>query len=208
MENVVQFGGILGFAIAGGGIAAVLGIASLWLRHKEIATPWAQRLCLASDMLNTTFAAITVVGVLSISFNLVVVLPDLARKKDIPATPDLSGMATSEQVRQLTDDMRELRPKHSLMERLIEKNLASRDTIDRLSAALLQQSRLDLMVEGLIDGDSLTPETLTKAALAILGDATYFDNVHIESADQRNRWSCYHVGENITCEVPGALPAE
>ena len=71
-----------------GGLGAALGIWCLFLRYKNVEALWARRLCLWSDALNTAFVSITVVGVLTVSFQLAISLPDVAKSGAIPAQVD------------------------------------------------------------------------------------------------------------------------
>ena len=97
MKDVIVFFEQFYIVVGVGGIGILLGVLSLLLRYKEIKTIWARRLCLASDILNTSFVSLTVVGVLVVSLNLAIHLPDLARTNNIPKKVDLEPVLNKQE---------------------------------------------------------------------------------------------------------------
>lgn len=132
MEKFIEFDGIFNVAVGVGGIAVLLGIWSLWLRYREVRAPWARRLCLVSDILNTTFVSITVVGVLTVSFSLVIHLPALARSTEIS---DLEGKI--ERLDRLVYELDEGIHLHSAILRLREADELDLNSLERAVESVL-----------------------------------------------------------------------
>ena len=186
MDKVIEFDGIFNVAVGVGGFAALLGALSLWLRYKEVVAPWARRLCLFSDILNTTFVSITVVGVLSVSFSLVIHLPELARSDDIDA------------VGEKVDQLRRLElPAVDL------SGLATSEEIQRLISRLERQRGLDSTIKQLIDGEQLSKGNLQEAVIGVLGEISYFNAVEVSGDAPMGEWQCVKEGEALViCDIP------
>ena len=85
------------FVLVVGGLGWILGICCLLLRYNDVQRPWVQRVCLLDDIMSKAFVSITVVGVVSLSIQVALNLPTLARTSDIPEDVDLGELTTGQE---------------------------------------------------------------------------------------------------------------
>lgn len=199
MEKVITFLGAYNLVVAIGGIGASLGVLALYLRHKDITAPWARRLCLVSDMLNTAFVSATVVGVLTVSFQLAIHLPDLARSSNIPQPegPDLSGLTTGQaNIIQKIDALAGRTPVTADLDGLARSTEIKR--LDEGIQDLTQQfAKMDLYstIEHLYRNDQLHGDSLTPAVRRLLGSFDY-SSVNLSfKHEELGLWTCLDRGD-------------
>jgi hypothetical protein len=191
------------FVLVGiGAIGVVLGVSCLYLRHKDVEAPWARRLCLFSDILNTTFVSITVVGVLTVSFQLAIHLPDLARAKDIPGEVDLTEL--NEGQTRISSEIAALGgsiPPPVNLSGLAKGQTGNRQGIERLGkliqdlSAQLERRDLYTTIGHLDNIGQLNENSLTNAVRGVLGDMIRYPNVKLHVRHERaGSWYCHSDG--------------
>lgn len=129
MDKVIEIAGMYNVVVGLGGVGVLFGVCSLWLRYREVKVPWARRLCLFSDILNTTFVSITVVGVLTVSFHLAIHLPDLARSQEIPKEVDVSDLAKKADIDRMIQELGKKRDLYSTITSLHESQELDKNSL-------------------------------------------------------------------------------
>ena len=182
MDKIITFFSEYELVVYAGGIGVVLGVWSLWLRYKDVQESWARRLCLASDILNTAFVSITVLGIVTVSFELAIHLPDLARSADIkePETVDLSDLTKGQ-----TSNKIEIERLQQLIQELI---------------AQPQTTELYATIEHLTDSSTLDENNLANAVEDALGPISRYDVVRLEGSLPENQdwksWVRYYCAKS------------
>lgn len=199
MSEVIELAGNYSAVAAIGGIGALLGVASLLLRHKEIRAPWARWFCLFSDILNTTFVSITVVGVLTVSFELAIHLPNLARSQDIPEKIDLGDLATGQS--EIKKEIRELGgpipPSVDL------SGLATREEIRTLIREA-DRRNLHSIISDLHKTQTLNEQSLARAVGRVLGNMGAYESIILGGnlPEAGGNWKCHNDGA-FQCTIDG-----
>ena len=211
MDNIITFFGEHHFVLGIGAIGVVLGVWSLYLRYKDVEARWARRLCLFSDILNTAFVSITVVGVLTVSFQLAIHLPDLARAKDIPGEVELTEL-TEGQTR-ISSEIAALGgsiPSEVDLAGLVEAQTENNEKIEGLRQAihnLSEQSEAErrdlyMTIRHLHQTGQLDPNSLANAVRQVLGDMSRYRMVRLTGEYQpMDYWSCEKGdGDDLECD--------
>ena len=178
MDKIITFFSEYELVVYAGGIGVVLGVWSLWLRYRDVQERWARRLCLASDILNTAFVSITFLGMVTVSFELAIHLPDLARSADIkePETVDLSDLTKGQ-----TGNRKEIETLQQLIQEL---------------PAQLQTRDLYATIEHLTDSRTLDKNSLANAVEDALGPISGYDLVrlegHVPESQDYPSWARYY----------------
>lgn len=173
MDKIMEIRGAYEIVLGVGGFAAFLGVLSLLLRYRKMETPLARRICFASDILNTTFVSITVVGVLTVSFQVAILVP-----RNLNATKS-----------EILADLNEVK---DLMPR--EDQIAQR-------VAQLVKANLRSAVEDLEMAENFKKDTLNRAVREALGNWNATENLRI-SGEYPKQWSCISEGAELQCDIP------
>lgn len=157
MDKVIELAGAYKVVVGLGGVGVLLGVCSLWLRYRDVRVPWARRLCLFSDIVNTTFVSITVVGVLTVSFEIAIHLPSLARSQNIPEKVDVSNLTTSADIDRLIQEVGKRRDLHSTIVRLHKSGELDNDNLTLAVGRVLGNLRAfeSISLRGQIPGEEM-----------------------------------------------------
>ena len=195
MDEVIELACNYSAVVAIGGIGALLGAWSLWLRYREVKAPWARRLCLFSDFLNTTFVSITVVGVLTVSFELAIHLPSLSRSHEIPEKVDLGDLTTGQ-----SDIMGEIRKLGGAIPPEIDLS-----GIRTLIQEAGRRRDLSSIIVSLHEGQALDENGLAQAVGGVLGNMGAYNSIslsgHLPGAG--GNWKCHNDGP-FQCTIDGS----
>lgn len=186
MDKIMEIDGAYEVVLGLGGFAAFLGVLSLFLRYRKMETPLARRICFASDLLNTTFVSITVVGVLTVSFQVAIYVPrdlnetkteilaDLSEVKALmPREVDVSDLAKERHIAQLEDRINQL--------------------TEHLSKADLRS-----VVDALIAADNFNENSLEQAVRDSLGNWNGETFLEIDS-NHPEAWRCHSDAPYLVC---------
>lgn len=191
MNEAIELAGNYSAVVAIGGIGALLGAWSLWLRYREVRAQWARRLCLFSDVLNTTFVSITVVGVLTVSFELAIHLPNLSRSQDVPERVDLGNLTAGQ-----SDIIEEIRKLGSPIPP--EVNLSVLATRDEIRALIRAADRRDLhtIIADLHEAQALNKNSLARAVGRVLGNMGAYKSISLTGylPESGRNWTCHNDG--------------
>ena len=170
------------------------------MRYREIGTLWARRLCLASDILNTTFVSLTVVGVLTVSFELAIYLPDVARSQEIPEKVDLGDLTRgqSDIIRAIDELGGPIPPAANV------SNLATIQEINRLIEELRSRRDLYSIILQLHEAHALSENSLAREVGEVLGNMGAYNSVSLEGIvpEGGGTGEC-HKEEVVQCHING-----
>ena len=201
-----------------GAIGVAIGVTCLWLRYKQVKKPWARRLCLLSDVLNTSFVSITVVCALTLSFQLAIHLPDLARSEGIPPSVDISGLSRGQEAIQSNIRTLEMSivslDNRQLIEQVVNatsnlytviSDLRQRIQLTEQSLAAanrdLTQKDLLSVISDLRQSGQLTEQSLATAVHSILGSMDSYRGMELSGriTETNINWSCAREWVEVEC---------
>lgn len=194
MGRVIEIACMYYVVVGFGSIGILLGVSSLCLRYREVKKLWARRICLISDILNTTFVSITVVGVLTVSLELAIHLPDLARSQDISENVNLADLTKGQsEIREDIDKLRDAIPRQ-----VDESGLATK--INRFIQEEFQRKDLYSAISHLHDIGELNEYTLARAVGEMLGNMGTYSLIRLGGSLPEVKWSCHNDGP-LQCTI-------
>lgn len=190
IDKVIELAGTYYVVVGSGSIGILLGVCSLCIRYRKVRKLWARRVCLASDILNTTFVSITVVGVMTVSFELAIHLPDLARSQDIPEKVDLADLSTGQS--DIRGDIEELRG--SIPPQVDVLDLATR--INRFIQEANRRRDLHSIIVGLHQTQALNENNLAREVGGVLGNMGAYNSIVLGGTlpESGVNWQCHNDG--------------
>jgi len=168
---------------------------SLVLRYREVKSIWARDLSLASDILNTSFVSLTVVGVLTFSIDLAIHLPDLARTKDIPEKVDLEPVVNKQE-----DIISELNNLGNLMNNTYSLQHNGLYEIKKLIQMDIQEDFYS-KIQVLQKYGNLDKDKLKYAISEVLGNPERYDEFSFNfSIQDQVKWNCTYHNNDFDCD--------